>query len=158
MEDARSSLRQCIVEAYEQGEGASAIADAAGLSRQRVYQILEEEGVREKRMRARLAELDARYDQLVDALAAGEGKPGDYKRVTAIQNGMNRKLSRRGVGWDPVSVTLRNHAESKLLSVLEHRRHEPVVQRILAEIDEAALLRQKLTALDEARAFGETID
>lgn len=154
---AKARVRDAIVEAHAAGESAIAIAAAAGLTRQRVYQLVAEASAAETRDRARLAELDTRYERLVDKLAAGEGRAGDYKRVTALQNGQARKLARRGIVQPTVKQMLRSHAESKLLAVLDHRTDEPVVQGIRRDLDEAAALRKRFAALDDTRAFGSPL-
>jgi hypothetical protein len=53
--ETRDALTDSIVLAHEAGEKASAIAEAAGVTRQRVYQIIGEAADREAAMRARLA-------------------------------------------------------------------------------------------------------
>jgi hypothetical protein len=102
-------------------------------------------------LEARQATLDARYNNLLDNLAAGEGKAGDYKAVTAIQNAGAKKLARKGLSRETtVKEALRNLAESKLLGVLQNRGDEPVVKLLRGDLDEAAAISKELSLRADA--------
>ena len=175
--EAEQAYRDAIVAARESGVSVQAIAAEAGITRSAVYQLLEGERRRregsEEAMAARLAELDARWDALVDSVAE-TFMPADPRAEQAIRNGQNAKAKRTlaGVRKDgkpsgsigkhrvvlpTVRREARNLAEAKILRMLEHRVDEPLVRRIVAEIDEAAALREQLTALRDTRVFGSPV-
>jgi transcriptional regulator with XRE-family HTH domain len=175
--EAEARYRDAIVAARDAGQSAIQIAESAGITRSAVYQILEGERKRretdEVRMEARLTELDARWDALVDAVAE-TFMPADPRAEQAIRNGQNAKAKRTlaGVRKDgkpsgsigryrvvlpTVRREARNLAESKILRMLENRADELLVQRIVADIDEAAALRETLTALRDTRVFGSPV-
>ena len=154
-EAAESAYRDAIVNAHEGGASYAELASVLGVSRQAVRQLVQRAGQSEEAMRKRLEELDARYEAVVTAMT---DKPGYFKRVTAYQNGQSKKLGRRGLAYKPVSVQMRDYAESLLLKALEDHPERPEVKRLVSELDEAASLRKKLTALDETRAFGAPLD
>lgn len=163
--------------AKDAGRSVIEIAATAGITRSAVYQIIEGERKRragnETTMAARLGELDARWDALVDSVAE-TFMPADPRAEQAIRNGTNAKAKRTLAGvtragkasgsvgryrvvLPTVRREARNLAESKILRMLEHRGSEVIVRRIVAEIDEAALLREQLTALRDTRVFGSPV-
>lgn len=150
-DDAETAYRTAIFDAYVAGASFADLAAELGVSRQAVRQLMART---EESMSRRLAEIDGKYEAAVDAMT---DKPGYLKRVTAYQNGMSRKLGKRGLAYAPVSVQMRDYAESLLLQTLESRRDDPVVELVVAELDEAAAIRKRLTALAEARAFGSPL-
>lgn len=93
---------------------------------------------------ARLAELDARYERLVDAIAASmtidpAGLNGDQR----FRNLGAGRARRRGLA--PVRTAraeLRDYAETRLLGMLNATPSDPTCEAILAEIAEAFELRQ----------------
>lgn len=101
-------------------------------------------------IRQRLGVLTDKYNKFVDELGLAEGRAGDYKTTTAYQNMYAKKLARKGIVQPTVKQQLRGLAESKLLRLLESRPDEPVVQRIVAEIDEAAALGKELSLRNDA--------
>jgi hypothetical protein len=148
--DARSALHAAIREAHEAGERVQAIADATGYSRQRIYQIVGPKPKADWRETAetRLAELDARWNALVDQVAEVERPPDAHiKRENAKRNGRRGKDARKGLKPRPsVLQEARSFAESKLLRVLLDHAQDARVVAIVAEIDEAHALRQALEA------------
>ena len=151
-DEAESAYRLSLLDAYVAGTSYSVLAAELGVSRQAVRQLIQRT---EENMRRRLEEIDARYQSVVDAMT---DKPGYLKRVTAYQNANSKKLGRRGLAYKPVSVQMRDYAESLLLETLEHKRGDPIVELVVAELDEAAAIRKRLLALDESRAFGAPLD
>lgn len=107
----------------------------------------------EAAMRARLDAIDGRYDAVVDALAQREAPSAAFaKRDQAFRNAQAGKRRRKGLPpLRTVRAEVRWHAESVLLKFLEDNRGVPFVERVLAELDEAAGLRESLAALEEAR-------
>ncbi len=157
---AKAQVREAIVSARAAGESVPAIAEAAGLTRQRVYQIVAEAkpAPDAAKLRARLEELDAKWEALVDKLAPRQGDRryrAGYPAVTRAQNTANGKSVKRGRGriYTDVTVQIRNRAESELLAVLQNRGDEPVVQAIVRDLDEAAALRKQLATLDDSGVF-----
>jgi transposase-like protein len=175
--EAEALYRDAVVAAKESGRSVLDIARAAGVTRSAVYQLLDGEAKRragdEGRMRARLAELDARWDALVDAVAESF-MPADPRAEQAIRNGHNAKAKRTlaGVRKDgklsgsigkhrvilpTVRREARNIAEAKILRSLEDNPQEPRVMAIVGELNEAATLREQLTALQDTRVFGSPV-
>ena len=169
LDKAQSDLRAGILRAHAEGARVAEIAEASGYTRQRIYQMLAQAGPDEAGMRARLAELDAKWDALVDTLADGF-MPGDAKaeqarrnvlngRIDRAQNGVTRSGRRsgsvspvRGMRKLPtVRAEARDRAESKLLRLLQDKVGEPRLDAIRLELDEAASLRENLAALEDAR-------
>lgn len=174
---AEADYRDAILTAKDDGASVPEIAKAAGITRSAVYQILEGERKRretdEARMAERLAELDRRWDTMIDQIAE-TFMPANPRAEQAIRNGHNARAKRTlaGVRRDgrasgsvgrhrsilpTVRREARNLAESKVLRMLQDRPDEPLVQRIVAELDEAAALRQTLEALRDTRAFGSPV-
>jgi hypothetical protein len=111
------------------------------------------------RLEARLAELDNRWNKLVDQVAAAEhGAPGDYADITRRRNMQAKKRRNRGLEPLPtVKSDLRNLGESKLIKLIRDKPDEPVVKRLRAEIEEAHTIRERLNARGEASIFGTDI-
>lgn len=93
---------------------------------------------------ARLASLDARYEGLVDRIAAGYSAQ-DARAITAGRNSQAGIRSRRGLGPLPtVKSEARRLAENQLLRLLDSRAGDPFVATLAAEIAEAYALRCEL--------------
>jgi hypothetical protein len=150
----RAALVSAVQSLEDGGDKApyAKVADVAGVSRQAVREIVKRHAddatSDERRMRERLALLDATYERAIDRMT---DKPGYMKRVTAFQNARAKKLGRRGLAYPPVSVQMRDYAESLFLRALEEHADDPRWERIIADIDEAAALRKALEALDDSR-------
>lgn len=153
----RASLAAAVARLQAAGDKQpyATVANAAGVSRQAVRELVKRHAgdtdttSDEARMRARLAELDAAYERAIDRMT---DRAGDYKRITAWQNAQAGKRRRKGLPpLTPVSVQLRDYAESRALKVLEDFPDDPRVKRIIADLDEAATLRKTLQAIDDSR-------
>jgi transcriptional regulator with XRE-family HTH domain len=171
---AEHEYRSALEAGREAGLSFADMAKAAGVSRQAARQMLAKRPVTdEAAMTERLTELDARWDALVAAIAE-TFMPADPRAEQAIRNGTNAKAKRTLAGVNrngkasgsigrhrvilpTVRQEARNLAEAKILRMLEHRGDEPLVQRIVGELDEAYALRQKLTALRDTRVFGSPV-
>jgi hypothetical protein len=146
---AREGLNAAIVAAVESGQKVTDVAEATGLSRQRIYQIVGgKPRAKVSKPEARLAELDKRWEALVDQVAAVEAPPSEYvKRETAKRNGRRGIDKRAG---RPAKLTIiqetRIVAERKLLHTLRDHPEDPAVVALLAEIREAEAIRQSLEA------------
>lgn len=152
--------------ARAEGVSLARLAAAAGLSRQRVFQLVgcaepapaaEPEPVPvfdEAAARARVAEVDSKWSALVDRLAEVEKPSADFVRwETAKRNGRRGVRARRGLPAVPtVLAEVRGYAESKVLRFLSDNRGVVWVDRVVAELDEAYILRKRLESLDDARA------
>jgi hypothetical protein len=167
---ARVAVTESILAAHAAGVKVAAIAEAAGVTRQRVYQVvaaakpvLDAEG-----MQARLDELDEAWECLVDMLAPRLGRDdrrynAGYPALTRVQNTANGKSAKRGRGrvYTDVRPMLRNLAEAELLLVLEHRGDKLVIEAlgdldidsILKDLAEAATLRDELAAIGDPDGF-----
>jgi hypothetical protein len=167
---AQADVRASIIAAVASGVRVPEVAAAAGLTRGRVYQILQ--AARpvptpdEEVMLARLAELDERWEALVDLLAP---RPDDrryncgYAAETRFRNVANGKARKRGRPpvYQDVKPLIRDLAEAELLLVLEHRGDELVVRALgdfdrdatIRDLDEAAALRKDLAAFGDAGGF-----
>lgn len=166
-EEAKARLRAAIAAARQAGLSVPAIAEAAGVTRQRVYQILRETSPSLEALEARLADLDGRWECWIDRLAPrveDRRYVAGYAAVTRFQNTANGKSVKRGRGkvYKDVRPLIRDLAESELLAVLEHRGDEAVivalgesfdVEAVRVEIDEAAALREKLAAFGDTSGF-----
>lgn len=148
-EDLRAAVRLAV----STGTPISRVAKEAGITRPTVYAWIRSDP--ESLMRVRLAELDRRYESLVDAIAAREKPPAEAMRLeAAYRNGQAGKRRRKGLGPLPTpTAAVRDFAEAKLLRLLEHDGGEdPVLSRIRDEIEEAWNLRQALADRDETRS------
>lgn len=154
-QSAEAAYRSAVVAAATD-HGLSETARAAGVTRQAVAQLVKRARTDVERDRSRLAEIDARYESLVDAIAARED-PAGLMADQRIRNGQAKRLARKGLGRLPtVREEIRDLAEAKLLRLLDDRREDPVIAviaAIVAELDEAAAIRERLSSLLEARAF-----
>jgi hypothetical protein len=130
------------------------VSEVAGVSRQAVRELVKRHGTdnetrEEDRMRARLDFLDATYERAIDRMT---DRAGDYKHITAYQNAQAGKRRRKGLApLTPVSVRLRDYAESCFLRALEENRDNHRWERVIADLDESAALRKTLEAIDDAR-------
>ena len=96
-------------------------------------------------LHARHDELMGRYNRVIDELAAGEGRPGDYKRLTAFQNAQAKKMIRRtGKPYPTVKEMLRQRAETHFQDVLDANPEHPHVIAHNADMAEANVLRQEI--------------
>jgi hypothetical protein len=101
-------------------------------------------------LKARLDEIDATWNAIVDALA---GKPGVYKIEIAYRNGQSTRRARRGLPpLETVGHELRRRAEKELLELLERRAGDTRADRMLAELAEGERIRAELTERAERRA------
>lgn len=167
-ERAASAFVQALQDARDAGYSGAAIAARAGVTRQRVLQLTENPANTEAGMTRRLAELDARWDRLVDAIAPRFAHP-DPRGEQARRNVKNGRAAKRyarsakacesrgiPVGRPPVRIPTvaeetRNLAETYLLRFLENDATHPLLVNVRRELDEAASLREKLAALQDAR-------
>jgi hypothetical protein len=172
----RVRAAQAAVEAarVELRESVATIGAALGVSRQRAHKLLGEAPSRrqagtpelgtsaaqevERTDRSalviRLAELDARWDAMVDTLAAGTLR-ADAKQEQAWRNARAKKRARKGLKPYPtVRADARRFAEERLLQYLEDHPLLPVVQVATRELVEADAIREGLSALaDDALGF-----
>jgi DNA-binding phage protein len=118
-----------IVQARAAGASVAAIAEAAGMSRQAIYNVLEREPD-EAELTTRLAALDARWDKLIDEAAR------------ALRAG---KKSRR-------------LAEAECLRTLANHPEDECVRAVVAELDEAVAIRERLAAFQDARTGDFLLD
>lgn len=154
---AEQEYRAALAEAHAQGAGYAELARSAGISRQAVRQLIARhrtEADDERAMRARLEELDARWDALVDRLAA-RNMPDEKtrRRDQAYRNARNgrsaKKNARTRKRLPTVGEEIRGLAEAEVLRLLQNRPDDPLVRRIRAEVDEAETLRLQLQAIGE---------
>lgn len=107
---------------------------------------------RRRAREARLAELDARYERLVDSVASVIG-PGP-EALAADQRFRNLRAGRqrrRGLVALPTArVEARSYAETRLLATLHANPSDPACAAALAEIAEAFELRQVAEAERES--------
>lgn len=120
-------------------------------------------------MEARLVELDARWDRFIDALK-DRYMPSEAERRSeqAYRNAQNGRAKRQAAGvtrsgatsggsaWKStvrptVTAEARRFAETFALRYLEENSAHPVCVKVIAELDEAAGLRETLTALRDSR-------
>jgi hypothetical protein len=94
----------------------------------------------------RLAELDGRWNRLVDEVAAAlDLGPERNRRIQAHRNGQARKRARRGLGpLESIKAEIRRNAEDEILRRINAHADEAWARRALAEIDEAYDLRAEL--------------
>jgi hypothetical protein len=151
---AELEYRSALQAARNAGHSAAEIAKSAGVTRQAARQALlrlnvppTHEPSRET-MEARLAELDSRWELLIDELAEVERPPDAYmRRETAKRNGRRGKDARKGLASRPtVGQETRSFAEAKLLSALRRNPNDARVVALVRELDEANALRQALEA------------
>lgn len=88
-------------------------------------------------LRSRLAKLDGDYKRLVEQ--AMGGKPGDYKNVTALQNGRLRKYN-----LPTVRDQLFSDAEKHVLDTVRANPDHPAVQAFVQKLNEADAIRSEL--------------
>jgi len=150
---AELELAAAVTAAREAGESLRAIAAAAGVSHEQVRRLAPQPEGERARLETRLAELDARWARLVAKIDAGYANTKADRIEQAMRNGKARKRRNRGLPALPtVAEDRRRFAERLLLDFLEGRPDDPLVIRAKLELDEAYLIRQRLAALDEARA------
>jgi transcriptional regulator with XRE-family HTH domain len=146
------------------------IADAAGVTRQRVYQVLGATGrpAHEAALQARLDVLDARWSKFIDALAPMFTHPdGQREQLSRNQaNGLAKRkhvrahaaAAKRGLASSvgpvlrpTVAVEGRDFAETYALRFVEENASNPVVVKVVRELDEAAAIREKRTTRRDSR-------
>jgi hypothetical protein len=150
---AEQEYRSALQDARAAGHSAAEIAGPAGVTRQAVLKTTvppprESEAQWRAKAEARLEELDARWEALVDKMAEVERPPDSYiRRETAKRNGRRGKDARKGLRPRPtVLQEARSFAESKLLRALRNHLEDPSVRLVLAELDEAHAIRNALEA------------
>jgi len=137
---AHADFRTAVVDVHKAGGiSAQAIATAAGLTRQRVYQLLEPS---DAELEAKIADVDARWSAAVERFAE-QWKSPTYERVEqAKKNGKARKRARKGLGPLPTIASERlRYAETLMLQALDSEPDNPVfvdVRRQLADRDRLA--------------------
>lgn len=106
------------------------------------------QGILERRpIETRLAELDARWERLVDD-AATMIKPADCRLIQSYRNRQAGRLRRRGLPpLETISQETRRVAEDKLLRLIDSNVGAAWAQAARAEIDEASRLRDELETL-----------
>jgi hypothetical protein len=147
---AELEYRSALQAARDAGHSAAEIASPAGVTRQAVLKttVAPQEADWQAKAEARLAELDSRWQLLVDKVAAMDKPPDAWiKLETAKRNGRRGIESRRGL---PPRLTVlaeaRVCAERKLLCTLRDHPEDSRVVAIVAEIIEAEAIRQRLEA------------
>ena len=96
-------------------------------------------------LHARAEELEGGWNDMVDEWTKAEGRPGDFKNLTAYQNATARKTMRRtGRRAPTVSEMMRQNAETKLQDALDANPEHPIAQAIHAEQEEAWRIRQEI--------------
>lgn len=95
----------------------------------------------EQPLRARLAELDARWNELVDTAATGATIS---KADTAWRNARRRREARKGRYLMTAKEEARHYAETTILALIARHADAAWAQRAQAEIDEAHDLRRQL--------------
>lgn len=166
--DAEAALVAAIRTAREAGETMQAIGDILGMTRAGVLYLLKRDGAhvpaRQTAAEKRLHELDARWDLFVDQLASAMFVNPDAQREQLRRNTENGKRKRKAaraesaarkrgfVGRAPVDLIPtvksdgRRAAETYALRYLDEHPLEPIAIKVTGELDEAASLRQALTA------------
>ncbi len=152
--------------ARDAGHTGAEIGAAAGTSRQNVLKLTNAPVVDTLGpMRARLEELDARWEQFIDDLTASMFVDPDAQREQLRRNQENGKRKRKHAravsaagkrGFRPAAGALtlkrtvksdaRRAAETSILKYIEEHPLEPHCVKALRELDEAARLREQLTA------------
>lgn len=148
---AELEYRSALQAARDAGHSAGDIAGPAGVTRQAVLKATSPPVASvqwRRKAEARLAELDSRWDSLVDALAATDRPPDQWmQRENAKRNGRRGKDARKGLRRRPsVLEEARAFAESKLLRTIRDHPQDPRVALVLRELDEAEAIRQALEA------------
>lgn len=163
--EAEGAEQGALREARDAGATLQAIADVLGLTRAGVLHKLKQAGAhvpaKVSRAQKRLEVLDARWDKLVDTMAATMVHP-DAQREQLRRNQQNGKQKRknaraasaaskrgfagtRGVPMIPtVSSETRRAAEAKLVRLVEDHVDDPRFAGIVAELAEAETLRSEL--------------
>ena len=168
---AQADLHAAILEASASGHSNREIAKACNLSHERVRQLVNaaRQKVDEAKLVARLEELDARWDRFIDSLK-DRYMPIESVRKSeqAFRNGENARAARQASGRTragglsgasgrksrvrpTVTVEARRFAESFALGFLEENGSHPVCVKVLGELDEAAVLREQVSAIVDAR-------
>ena len=145
---AHAEFRAAVVAAHDGGRGLSAreVAEAAGLTRQRVYQLLEPT---DGEIAARIADIRGRWEATVERFAEGWKNQGWERVEQARRNGKARKRARKGLKPFPtVADDRRAYAEKLLLAAIDRQPDHPVFVRVVDEFAEwdrlAALLERRL--------------
>jgi len=143
---AHAGFRAAVVREHDGGRGMSAseIAAAAGLTRQRVYQLLEPT---DAECEARIADIRGRWEATVARFAEGWKSQGWERVEQARRNSKAKKRARKGLGPLPTIASLRRgYAEELLLAAIDSQPDHPVFVRVrdeLAEWDRLAALLER---------------
>jgi AcrR family transcriptional regulator len=142
---AHGDFRTAVVDAHgADGLSVQAIATAAGLTRQRVYQLLEPTDVE---IEARIADIQRRWDATVAKYGEQWESPALDRVMQAKKNGLAKKRARKGLPRLPTVAEERTrYAEKLLLAALASEPDCPVfvsVRNQLAEWDRLAALLER---------------
>lgn len=152
LERASGKRDEAIVAAHAAGSSYRQIAAVTGLSFQRVAQIVTaarpEPETDVAAMQARLAELDARFERLIDAVARPDLPLGDsLRRDQAAKNGQAKARRRKKLGPLPtVRMDIRAQAEAEILNRLFESPDDAYCRRVIGELGEAESLREALAS------------
>jgi hypothetical protein len=148
---AEDEYRAALQAARAAGHSAGEIAGPAGVTRQAVLKATTAPETSEQwraKAETRLAELDARWEALVDTVAEGNRPPDSYiRQVNAKRNGRRGKDARKGLARRPsVLEEARAFSETQLLRTLRDHPQDPRIAVVLRELDEAHAIRNSLEA------------
>lgn len=139
---AEQNYRAAVLAAVAE-HGATKTAQAAGVTRQAVRQLVARIRDDEAKQAARLAELDASYDRAVQTLA-GADHLRDGAGITAYRNGQAAKRRRKGIAPLPtLKAEALSRAESRLLEMLQAGLEAEGFTP--ADLDEATRLREAVS-------------
>jgi len=136
---AHADFRATVRTVHADGLGVQAIATAAGLTRQRVYQLVEPT---DAELEARIADIDRKWDTAVERFA-DQWRLQSWERVEqARRNSKAKKRARKGLGPLPTIASERRlFAETRMLEAIRSQPDHPVfvdVRRQLADRDALA--------------------
>jgi hypothetical protein len=137
-------MRAAMIAARSNGESVQAIATAAGLTRQRVYQLLEPA---DAELEARIGDIQRRWDATVARYGEQWESPKLDRVMQAKKNGVAKKRARKGLArLATVAEERTAYAEKLLLAALDSEPDCPVfvsVRNELAEWDRLAALLER---------------
>ncbi len=155
---ARLNLHNAVKATKAKGVPVPVIAKELGVTRQRVYQMLRD-GVAAKplgvdpeiqALRDRLAELDKRWNTMVDRLAPAFVRP-DQKQETGARNKVAKKRANKGLPpLRTVKAEARAFAEEHVLEYITNHPELAACQVAGRELVEADAIREQLTALADS--------
>jgi transposase len=142
---AHADFRTAVVDVHKAGGmSAQAIATAAGLTRQRVYQLLEPT---DAELEDRIADIRQRWDATVAKYGEQWESPALDRVMQAKKNGVAKKRARKGLArLATVAEERTAYAEKLLLAALDSEPDCPVFVRVrdeLAEWDRLAALLER---------------